>query len=420
MDRLVITGGRRLIGQVSVQGAKNAALPAFAASLLTDKPVLLHRIPAISDVTTMTAMITALGKRVEVLGEGTVRIENGDSLQREAPYELVRRMRASFFVIGPLLARLGEAIVPLPGGCTIGSRPVDLHLQGLQRMGAEIEERQGIIHATAQRLQGRSIYLNYPSVGATENLIMAATLAVKETSIRNPAKEPEVLDLIAMLQKMGAQIELCDQEIRVTGVRELTGVEHEIIPDRIEAGTYLLAGGITRGTVEVKGAIANHLAALISKLQEAGVKLQIKDESITASSEGCSEAVNIVTMPYPGFSTDLQAPMAAFLTLARGTSMINETVFERRFAYVAELVRLGADIQTIGQRINITGVKRLHGTKVRTPDIRAGAALVLAGLAADGETEIEDASQIDRGYTDIVNKLAALGAQIERREEVCR
>ncbi len=398
-----------------MQGAKNAALPAFVASLLTDKPVLLHRIPAISDVTTITAMITALGKRVDALGGGTFRIENRGRLQREAPYELVRRMRASFFVIGPLLARLGEAIVPLPGGCTIGSRPVDLHLKGLQAMGAEIEQRQGIIHATAERLQGASIYLDYPSVGATEDLIMAATLAVGETRISNPADEPEILDLIAMLQKMGAQIKLSNSEIRVAGVRELTGAEHAVIPDRIEAGTYLLAAGITGGTVEVEGAIAHHLAALIAKLQEAGVKLQIKDESITASNEERSPAVDIKTMPYPGFPTDLQAPMAAFLTLARGRSMVKETVFESRFTYIAELIRLGADIQTIGRTVNITGVEHLNGTKVRATDIRAGAALILAGLAAEGETQIENAGHIDRGYADIVNKLTALGAQIERR-----
>lgn len=408
------------MGRVRVQGAKNAALPAFAASLLTDKPVLLHRIPAISDVTTITAMITALGKKVDALGGGTFRIENRGRLKREAPYELVRCMRASFFVIGPLLARLGEAIIPLPGGCTIGSRPVDLHLKGLRVMGAEIEQRQGIIHATAERLQGRSIYLDYPSVGATEDLIMAATLAAGETRISNPAGEPEVLDLITMLQKMGAQIKLSDSEVRVTGVKELTGVEHEIIPDRIEAGTYLLAAGITGGAVEVEGAITNHLTALIAKLQEAGIELQIKDESITASSEERSQAVDIETMPYPGFSTDLQAPMTAFLTLARGKSMIKETVFESRFAYIAELIRLGADIQVIGRTANITGVEHLNGTQVRATDIRAGAALILAGLAAEGETQIEDAGHIDRGYTDIVNKLTALGAQIERRQEVCR
>ncbi len=415
MDKFVITGGRRLIGRVSVQGAKNAALPAFVASLLTDKPVLLHHIPTISDVTTIVAMITALGKQVDALGGGTFRIVNRGCLKREAPYDLVRRMRASFIVIGPLLARLSEAIVPLPGGCIIGTRPVDLHLKGLHAMGVKTVQRQGIIYAAAEHLQGASIYLDYPSVGATENLIMAATLANGETCISNPANEPEVFDLIAMLQKMGAQIEVSDNEIRVAGVRELAGVEHEIIPDRIEAGTYLLAAGITSGSVEVEGAIANHLTALIAKLKEAGVKVQIKEESITTASEARSQAVNIETMPYPGFPTDLQAPMAAFLSLAQGSSLINETVFESRFAYIPELVRLGANIQVIDHAVNITGVTSLNGTDVKATDIRAGAALILAGLAANGETQIEDEGHIVRGYTDIVKKLTSLGAQIERR-----
>ncbi len=413
---LLIEGGRRLSGTISIEGAKNAVLPACAASLLTDDPVVIHRAPPLRDVRTILAVIEELGK--DVLYEtGTITIFSTGTLIPRASKEYVERMRASFLVLGPLLARLGRAEVPLPGGCTIGPRPVDYHLQGLREFGAEVREERDRVFITAEKLQGMRFRLPYPSVGATEQLLMAASLADGITTIENPSREPEVLDLVALLKKMGARIEDANGAFVIEGVSVLRGAEHAVIPDRLEAGTYLIAGAITGGEVEADGAREEHLTALIAALESAGATVETGNGRIRVKAGGGIRPLDVETAPFPGFPTDLQPPLVALLSLAEGVSTVRETVFPTRFSYVGELARMGARISVSKSTATITGVNRLNGALLTAPDIRAGAALVLAALAARGESRIEGLEQIDRGYADLEKKLTSLGAEIVRRKE---
>ncbi|MEA1871436.1 MAG: UDP-N-acetylglucosamine 1-carboxyvinyltransferase [Candidatus Bipolaricaulota bacterium] len=413
MEHLIIQGGHPLMGRVPIEGAKNAALPACVASLLTDEPIVLHRIPHLRDVETILATIRSLGKDVAHDGE-TVTITSARPLCERAEPLYVKQMRASFLILGPLLARLGQAIVPLPGGCRIGARPVDLHLQGLRLLNARTEERGETVTVVTEGLRGTRIRLPYPSVGATEQLVMAATLADGETGIENPALEPEIFDLIDLLTKMGAQVSSEDGTIRIVGRRILHGAEHTIIPDRMEAGTYLLAGAITRGDIEVEGVIPGHLRSLLSALEESGMEIAEEEDTIRLSSDSSPRPLCITTAPYPGFPTDFHPLLAAFLALGAGTSRIEETVFEHRFGYVLPLNRMGASIAIEGSTAVIAGTSLLKGVEVDAPDIRAGAALVLAALVASGETTIDHPEHIDRGYAKIESKLRLLGAEIER------
>lgn len=413
MEHLEIEGGRRLAGKITVEGAKNAALPACVATLLTDDPVTLHSVPQLRDVTTILATITSLGKCV-TWSKDTVTITSGGVLRAEAEANYVKQMRASFLVLGPLVARLGHAIAPLPGGCTIGPRPINLHLQGLRQLGARIEERTDSVVVNVERLRGAQIDLAYPSVGATEQLLMTATLAKGETRINNPAKEPEVADLIDLLRKMGAQIDVKQAAIHVAGTDRLHGAEHTVIPDRLEAGTYLLAAAITGGEVSVQGVIPDHMRSLLTTLQETGMILSEGTNAIALANQERPVPLEVGTAPYPGFPTDLQPPLVALLSLGKGKSFVEETVFQHRFAYVPALNSMGARIEVAAGTARITGMSALQGAPVNAPDIRAGAALVLAGLAAQGHTTIHRLEHIDRGYTRFEEKLSHLGAQIER------
>lgn len=410
MRELIIHGGRQLFGKLAVEGAKNVALPILSATLLTDHEVTLHNIPALQDVATIVEMLEVLGKRVERIKEGTYRITPADDLKPEAPYELVRRMRASFLVLGPLLVRLGRARVPLPGGCVLGPRPIDLHLKGLSQMGAEIKISQGYVEAQGG-LHGAEIYLDYPSVGATEQLMATATLIPEKTIIHNPATEPEVEDLAHFLEKMGAEIEL-GKRIEIQGTGELRGADYEIIPDRINAGTYMIAVALAGGEGLIR-CEPDHLQALLGKLAECGVEIEEEDGAVRVNSAGELEPLEVETRPYPGFPTDLQPQMATLLCLARGESLVRETVFAGRFAHVPELLRMGAKIRLSDSSAIIKGVDHLEGTEVEAPDIRAGAALVLAGLAARGKTRVRDGGHLSRGYSDIAHDLRQLGAEVE-------
>ncbi len=415
MSSLVIEGGRPLSGTVSISGAKNAALPACIASLLTEEAVILHSVPQLRDISTILYTLGALGKRV-VRNDSDVVIASGGCLSEEANAYSVRQMRASFLVLGPLVARLGRAIVPLPGGCAIGARPVDLHLSGLRQLGARLTERGGVVEVVADRLEGAHIDLPFPSVGATEQLVMAACLAKGETRITNAAVEPEVLDLLDLLTAMGAELCVEDRIIRIQGKTELTGAEHTLIPDRMEAGTMLLAGAITGGRVNVSPARPDHLQAFLHTLRKTGATISSGDGSIEIDAEPRPSPIAVETAPYPGFPTDLHPPFAACLTLGTGVSQLTEAVFERRFAYVHSLCRMGAKIVQDGRTLSIQGVDGLRGCEVEAPDIRGGAALVLAGLAASGTTSVTGLLHIDRGHGHLVEKLRALGASVERRE----
>lgn len=416
MMSLVIQGGGPLSGSISISGAKNAALPACVASLLTEKSVVLHSIPQLRDVSTILYTLGALGKRV-VRHDDSVAISSGKDLVPEANAYSVRQMRASFLVLGPLVARLGRAVVPLPGGCAIGTRPVDLHLDGLRALGAQVDEKGGMVTVSADRLTGATIHLPFPSVGATEQITMAACLADGETILHNASIEPEVLDLIDLLRKMGASISVEDRRLRIMGCRSLDGAEHALIPDRMEAGTILLAGAITGGNVSVSPVCPEHLGAFLDCLRSVGVELDVEERSITVRGIRRPAGIRIKTSPYPGFPTDLHPPLAAFLATADGSSWINEDVFERRFAYTSGLCTMGARIVQDGKAISIQGVENLVGGSVEAPDIRGGAALVLAGLAAHGRTIVAGMNHIDRGYANLEKKLRSVGARIERREE---
>ncbi|MGN7381471.1 UDP-N-acetylglucosamine 1-carboxyvinyltransferase [Paenibacillus sp. SAFN-117] len=416
MSKIIVRGGKRLSGKVKVHGAKNAVLPIIAASLLGTKGIsVIKDAPLLEDVKTIYQLIKSLGAQIKYENE-VIRVDSSRLDSCEAPYELVRKMRASFLVLGPLLARMGRARIPLPGGCAIGTRPIDQHLKGFEAMGADIELGQGFIEARVKgRLRGAKIYLDVASVGATENIMMAATLAEGTTYIENAAMEPEIVDLANYLNAMGARIRGAGTGVlRIDGVDSLQGAIHTVIPDRIEAGTYMVAAAITRGTLFIEGAICDHLKPVISKLREMGVKVLEDENGVEVCGEGPLRAVDMKTLPYPGFPTDMQSQMMALLLKAEGTSLVTETVFENRFMHVDEFIRMNAEIKVEGRTAVVQGNTRLRGAKVNATDLRAGAALVLAALAADGETEISGIHHIDRGYVNIVEKLQALGADIQR------
>lgn len=415
MNAIVVRGGARLQGRVSISGAKNAALPIIAACLLPHGECRLEEVPQLTDVDTMCGVVSELGLRVERRGD-TLTVFNEGITGIQPSYEHVRRMRASFLVLGPLLARAGKVKVALPGGCAIGARPIDLHLKGLAALGAEIEVRNGWVKARARRLKGASIYLDFPSVGATENIIMAASLAEGTTVIENAAGEPEIVDLANFINAMGGKVTGAGTRvIRIEGVPELHGTTHAVIPDRIEAGTFMVAAAATGGDVLVENVIPTHLKAVMAKLTEAGAVLEEENGGIRVRAELPLKAVDIKTMPYPGFPTDMQAQFMALLTVARGSSVITETVFENRFMHVNELKRMGAQIFVEGHCAVIKGVEKLGGASVKATDLRAGAALVIAGLLAEGETEVSCVHHIHRGYENLVDKLRALGADITER-----
>jgi UDP-N-acetylglucosamine 1-carboxyvinyltransferase len=414
MDKIVIRGGRRLKGEVMVGGAKNAALPILLASLLTPERCTFHNIPYVVDVRTTLRLLANLGAQVEE-SDGSISVQAERLARLEAQYELVKTMRASFLALGPLLARFGRARVSTPGGCAIGSRPVDLHLEGLQKMGARVRIVHGYVEAEAEKLQGARIYLDVPSVGAAEHLMTVATLAAGTTVIENAAREPEVVDLARALTAMGARIDGAGEDvITIEGVSALKGCDFTIIPDRIEAGTFMMAAAITGGDVYVRGARPEHLHAVILKLREAGVEVQEDAEGIRVIGNGRLSSVDIKTMPYPGFPTDLQAQMMAVMAFADGRSVISETIFENRFMHVLELNRMGADIKVEGNSAFVRGVATLSGAPVMATDLRASVCLVLAGLAAEGITEVARVYHLDRGYVRIEEKLSALGADIRR------
>ena len=419
MDKLLIRGGRELRGEVLVSGAKNAALPELCAALLSAQPVTLRNVPRLQDVATMLKLIRNMGVTVEQGQDGTVRIDAAKLSSPEAPYELVKTMRASVLALGPLLARFGEATVSLPGGCAIGSRPVDQHIKGLQAMGAEITVEHGYILAKlpkgAKRLKGARITTDMVTVTGTENLLMAATLAEGETILENAAQEPEIPDLAEMLIKMGAKIEgHGTSRIRVQGVDTLHGCDHRVVADRIEAGTFLCAVAATGGDVVLKHGRADHLDAVIEKLVAAGAQVTALPDGIRVQSQGRLQAQSFRTTEYPGFPTDMQAQFMALNCIAQGTAKVTETIFENRYMHVNELVRLGANIQIDGKVAVMEGVAQLSGATVMATDLRASASLVIAGLVAEGETVVDRIYHLDRGYDRMEAKLAALGADIER------
>lgn len=418
MDKIVIKGGNKLTGEVKVEGAKNAVLPILTASLLaSDKPSKLVNVPALSDVETMNNVLTTLNADVTYKkDENAVVVDATKTLNEEAPYEYVSKMRASILVMGPLLARLGHAIVALPGGCAIGSRPIEQHIKGFEALGAEIHLENGNIYANAKDgLKGTSIHLDFPSVGATQNIIMAASLAKGKTLIENAAKEPEIVDLANYINEMGGRITGAGTDtITINGVESLHGVEHAIIPDRIEAGTLLIAGAITRGDIFVRGAIKEHMASLVYKLEEMGVELDYQEDGIRVRAEGDLQPVDIKTLPHPGFPTDMQSQMMALLLTANGHKVVTETVFENRFMHVAEFKRMNANINVEGRSAKLEGKSQLQGAQVKATDLRAAAALILAGLVADGKTSVTELNHLDRGYVDLHGKLKQLGADIER------
>jgi UDP-N-acetylglucosamine 1-carboxyvinyltransferase len=418
MDKLVIRGGNPLLGTVRISGAKNAALPCMAAALLTDEPVILENIPQVRDIGTTRKLLAEMGAEVE-LGYGRAHHRTTICARTlatpEASYELVKTMRASTLVLGPLVARCGRARVSLPGGCAIGARPIDLHIKGLESLGAKITQEHGYVEATAERLRGAKIVFDRITVTGTEDLLMAATLAEGETIMQNCAREPEVADLAALLNAMGAKIQGAGTStIRVTGVSKLHGAKHRIIPDRIEAGTFIIAGALTGGDLNIAGCDPTHLAAILQKLAEAGVKTAIKADSVRVMGDQPIAAADMNTEEYPGFPTDMQAQYMALTTQAAGTSIVTENIFENRFMHAQELVRMGANIKIEGRRAIIRGGTPLSAAAVLASDLRASASLVLAALVADGETIIDRVYHLDRGYENIEEKLKAVGAEIRR------
>lgn len=417
MEKLIVKGGNRLVGAVKTSGAKNAVLPIIAASILGTTPSHLDEVPMLEDVHTISEVLKCLGLAVECSPEKNVLdIDSTEITSYEAPYELVRTMRASFLVMGPLLARIGKARISMPGGCAIGARPIDIHLKGFEALGVKIEQGHGYIEASApDGLKGTSIYFDFPSVGATENIMMAASLAEGTTILENAAEEPEIVDLANYLNKMGAKIRGAGTDtIRIDGVEKLHGADYTIIPDRIEAGTYMIAAAMTGGDVVVENVLPEHQKPLIAKLREAGAVVEEDIDKVRVIGKNPLKAVSIKTLPYPGFPTDMQAQMMAMMVIAEGRSKVTETVFENRFMHVVELNRMGAQISTEGRSAVIDGPCKLTGCDVRATDLRAGAAMILAGLVAEGTTRIGDLHHIDRGYENIVAKLKKLGADIER------
>ena len=416
MDRLIITGGTQLQGEIRISGAKNAALPIIVSTLLANEPVTIGNIPHLHDITTTMELLGRMGVSITMGEKLNIEVDPSTIKNFSAPYELVKTMRASILVLGPLLARFGEAEVSLPGGCAIGSRPVNLHIHGLEMMGADIHVEEGYIKAKAKRLKGAKIVMDLVTVTGTENLMMAACLADGVTTIENAAREPEVVDLANCLISMGAKIEGAGTDkITITGVEELHGTHYNVLPDRIETGTYLVAAAITGGSVKLKDTYPPHCDAIIAKLEEAGAKIEIGEDWIKLDMHGKKpKAVDISTSPYPAFPTDMQAQFCALNAIAEGTSMITETVFENRFMHIQELERMGADLHLKGNTVVCNGVAQLTAAPVMATDLRASASLVLAGLVAKGDTRVDRIYHIDRGYECIEEKLQQLGARIRR------
>ena len=417
MDKLIIRGGRRLCGEIAVSGSKNAALPIFFATILTPGRHEIRNVPALRDINTTIRLLETLGARVEGRS-GTVRVDTTGIDQVEATYDLVKTMRASVLVLGPLLARFGRSRVSLPGGCAIGARPIDQHLKGLAALGAEIRLSHGYVEAEAKRLHGARIYFDISTVGGTEHLMMTAATARGETVLENAAREPEIIELAEVLNGMGARIEGAGTDtIRISGVDQLAPMNHTVMPDRIEAGTFMIAAAMTGGNVRIRNMRLEHLDALSFKLQDAGVEVLSRDNAVEVRGPERIRPVNIKTRPYPGFPTDMQAQFMTLMCLADGASVISENIFENRFMHVAELLRFGADIVVEGNTATVKGVRQLSGAPVMATDLRASASLVLAGLAADNTTEVARIYHLDRGYERIEEKLKGLGADIERVAE---
>ena len=415
MDKVVIQGGERLVGEVMVSGAKNATLPIFASSLLAEGENRFHGVPDLNDVRTICEVLRNLGVKISRDQRDDYLLDGTELVGHEAPYKLVKTMRASILVLGPLITRAKRVAISLPGGCAIGARPINLHLKGLEKMGAEIQLKHGYIEAKTKGLRGADIYLDIPTVTGTENLMMAAALAKGETVIENAAGEPEIVELAEVLNKMGADISGAGSRIiRVKGVRHLRATEHTIIPDRIEAGTFMVAAGVTKGNIHIRNCNLDHMEAVVNKLRETGMEILREDDGTRAIGNKRIKSVDVKTLPYPGFPTDMQAQTMVLMTLARGLSVISETIFENRFIHVGELRRMGADIKIEGNSAIINGVKGLSGAPVMATDLRASASLVLAGLAAEGETDVSRVYHLDRGYEKLVEKLASLGAHIRR------
>ncbi|MED3724572.1 UDP-N-acetylglucosamine 1-carboxyvinyltransferase [Priestia filamentosa] len=416
MEKIIVRGGKQLNGTVKVEGAKNAVLPVIAATLLaSDGKTILNDVPALSDVFTISEVLRYLNAKVEINGNEVV-VDASQELKTDAPFEYVRKMRASVLVMGPLLARNGKASVALPGGCAIGSRPIDQHLKGFEAMGAKVQVGNGFIEAHVDgRLKGAKIYLDFPSVGATENIMMAAALADGTTTLENCAKEPEIVDLANFINAMGGKIRGAGTgTMRIEGVPTLYGAQHTIIPDRIEAGTFMVAAAITGGNVLVRGAVMEHLSSLVAKMEEMGVTIIEEGDGLRIIGPEKLTPVDIKTMPHPGFPTDMQSQMMSLLLQASGTGMITETVFENRFMHVEEFRRMNADIKIEGRSVIINGPSKLQGAEVAATDLRAAAALILAGLVAEGYTRVTELKHLDRGYVNFHGKLLALGADIER------
>lgn len=421
MEKIIVKGGHQLNGTVRVEGAKNAVLPVLAASLIASEgKSIIKDVPVLADVYTINEVIRNMNAEVEFNAESnTVYVDASQKLETEAPFEYVRKMRASVLVMGPLLARYGHAKVAMPGGCAIGSRPIDLHLKGFEAMGADIHVGNGFVEANVDgRLKGAKIYLDMPSVGATENIMMAAALADGKTTIENCAKEPEIVDLANYLNKMGARIIGAGTEtIRIHGVERLYGTEHSIIPDRVEAGTFMVAAAITGGNVLIENAVSEHLRSVISKMEEMNVKIIEEGNGIRVIGTDKLKATDIKTLPYPGFPTDMQSQMMPLMLRAQGTSVLTETVFENRFMHVEEFRRMNANMKIEGRSVIIEGPSSLEGAEVASTDLRAAAALILAGLIGNGYTRVTELKHLDRGYVNFAGKLASLGADIERVDE---
>ena len=416
MEKLIVKGGNRLVGTVKTSGAKNAVLPIIAASIMGVTPSHFDEVPMLEDVRTISEVLKSLGIKVESKEKNVLDIDSTTINSYEPPCELMRNMRASFFIMGPLLARMGKARIHMPGGCAIGARPVDIHLKGFEALGVVLKQEDGFIEATTPNgLKGATIYFDFPSVGATENVMMAAALAEGVTILENAAEEPEIVALANYLNKMGAKVRGAGTDvIRIEGVKELRGADYTIIPDRIEAGTYMIAAAMTGGDVIIDNVLPEHQKPLIAKLREAGAIVEEDIDKVRVIGTGSLKGVSVKTLPYPGFPTDMQAQIMAMMVVSEGNSRVTETVFENRFMHVAELNRMGAKITTADRSANIEGPAKLVGCDVRATDLRAGAAMILAGLVAEGETSIGDLFHIDRGYEDIVEKLRNLGADIER------
>ena len=421
MAKFLVQKSGPLFGEVTISGAKNSVLPLMAAAILPGEKCTIYEVPRLLDVTVMESILSSMGGSVRHKTDGALEIDMSSIDKSEVEYDLAEKMRASFLVLGPLLAKCGYAKVYMPGGCTIGARPVDLHLKGFEALGAETIAKENYVEAKAgpEGLIGASIYLDSPSVGATENIMMAAVLAKGTTYIEGAAEEPEIVDLANFLNKMGAKIKGAGTDtIKIEGVDKLHGTEHTVIPDRIETGTFMLAAAITRGEVMIKNIVPDHVRAIAAKMRECGVTVQLTDEGLYVNAtSGKLEATDIKTLPYPGFPTDIQSPFMAFLTTCEGSSKVIETVFENRFMHVAELNRMGANIKTRGNRAIVQGGKELKGARVRATDLRAGAAMVLAGLVAKGTTEIDEIYHVERGYENFVEKFRNLGANILRVDE---